>query len=213
MKKDNIINDKIKLEPLNEQIQDKFKSELAHIFEAMAENDDIAEAVESLIDQSSDIVEIQSKLLLLIKEYVKNKSSLDKEKNQDLILNEKSILDDIYKLSNKLLQDIHNENNLDQVGIKNKTDILTAKSKENCKKILKIFAIYQVYKVMNPNRIAGETAKDNFKNNLLRGGEKFAAKYEGGKDSDKKKYGSPELSKIRKQIVNFKKNNGKQLGR
>ena len=41
---------------------------------------------------------------------------------------------------------------------------------------MKNFAVYEVYKVMNPKRIAGETAKDNYKHNLIEGGEKLSFK-------------------------------------
>ena len=39
--------------------------------------------------------------------------------------------------------------------------------------------VYEIYKILNPNRIAGETALENFMNNVIRYGVKEAMKHEG----------------------------------
>jgi predicted ATP-dependent endonuclease of OLD family len=76
-------------------------------------------------------------------------------------------------------------------------NILSTRAKKDLKKSIKNFAIYQVYKVINPKRIAGETKKDNYVNNLMHGGQKLASKYEGGKSADLKQYGRAEVARIK----------------
>jgi hypothetical protein len=43
------------------------------------------------------------------------------------------------------------------------------KSREDFKRSVQHFIIYQIYKIMNPRRIAGETKKDNYIHNLYMG--------------------------------------------
>ena len=83
--------------------------------------------------------------------------------------------------------------------------VLDAKAKASVKKIIKEFAIYEVYKVMNPRRIAGETKKDNYAHNMMMGGQKRASKYEGGKESDLKSYGEAEVRRIEQASKTFQK--------
>ncbi|MGV2431886.1 MAG UNVERIFIED_CONTAM: DUF5394 family protein [Rickettsiaceae bacterium] len=63
---------------------------------------------------------------------------------------------------------------------KDKNAFLDSKSLKHIKDIIKRFAIYEIYKMMNPRRIAGETAKDNFISNVFLYGLKVAMRYEGG---------------------------------
>ncbi len=61
---------------------------------------------------------------------------------------------------------------------------------------------------MNPRRIAGETAKDNYDHNMMIGGQKQASKYEGGKESDLKSYGDAEVRRIEQASKTFQKGGG-----
>ncbi len=70
---------------------------------------------------------------------------------------------------------------------KSKLDSITPESKKNLKTLLKNFVIYEVYKVMNPRRIAGETKEINYKNNLITGDEKKADRYAGRHFSEQEK--------------------------
>ena len=54
-------------------------------------------------------------------------------------------------------------------------DELSKEEKERRHRLM----IYEVYKVMNPNRLAGETGIENFINNVITRGIKTAMKYEG----------------------------------
>lgn len=57
-----------------------------------------------------------------------------------------------------------------------KEEELTKEERERRHRLM----VYEVYKVMNPNRLAGETSIENFINNVITRGIKTAMKYEGG---------------------------------
>lgn len=64
-------------------------------------------------------------------------------------------------------------------------DFLTEKQLKDLKEQIKRHVIYEFYKFANPRRIAGETAKENFCNNLVRGGIEYAMKFEGAEYASK----------------------------
>ncbi len=78
--------------------------------------------------------------------------------------------------------------------------------KQHVKNLLKRFVIYEIYKIMNPKRIAGETKTSNFTNNMITGGLKRALKYEGGKPKDLAKYSPGMIKKLTKYHNKFKTN-------
>lgn len=61
------------LDILEPHRKSKFESELANIFEDMKESDDLGAAIELMIAECNEVTEIQSKLVLLIQEHLKNK--------------------------------------------------------------------------------------------------------------------------------------------
>lgn len=73
------------------------------------------------------------------------------------------------------------------------------------KKNLEKFMVYEIYKILNPRKIAGETRLDNFINNMITGGLKRASKYEGGKAKDLRKYSPSLIKKLNKQHSKFNK--------
>lgn len=56
---------------------------------------------------------------------------------------------------------------------------LSPKEKARLKKLFTLFAVYEAYKITNPNQLAGETRQDNFINNLHMYGKEFAIKKTG----------------------------------
>lgn len=81
---------------------------------------------------------------------------------------------------------------------------IITKACENLKAMMKRFVIYEIYKFLNPRRIAGKTKLENFIINYLLRGEKIARKFEGGSDADLKNYSPALLKKLRlkrKQLV------------
>ena len=61
------------LDIIDPHVKNKFESELAHIFEDMEKDDDLGAAVDKLIDECSELTELQSKLILLIQEHLKKR--------------------------------------------------------------------------------------------------------------------------------------------
>ena len=91
------------LDILEPHRKSKFESELADIFEDMKESDDLGAAIELMIEGCNEVTEIQSKLVLLIQEHLKNKKRmLSPEKLAKVEADEKRIVRDIEELSRKL---------------------------------------------------------------------------------------------------------------
>ncbi len=61
--------------------------------------------------------------------------------------------------------------------------------------------IYEIYKMLNPNRIAGETALENFMNNVMRYGIKEAMQHEGKEFA--KYFNSKDLENIESHRFSF----------
>lgn len=199
------------LDILEPHRKSKFESELADIFEDMKKSGDLGAAIELMIAECNELTEIQSKLVLLIQEHLKNKKKmLSPEKLAKIEADEKRIVRDIEELSRKLLKkiDIELDPSLGEISRKDRAHILNLEAKNNIKRLIKNFAIYEVYKIMNPKRIAGETAKENYVHNLIEYGENVASKYEGGRESDLKRYGPAEVARLKRQAATFKKGGG-----
>ncbi|MFK7974438.1 MAG: DUF5394 family protein [Rickettsiaceae bacterium] len=188
------------------------QSELFDVVEAMKKDDDLGSAIDKVFESTDNIHEIQAKIILLIQESLKIKCKKD-------ISVEKDLIQDIGELSRHFLDTHIQPDEIDHAlepvegivvskGRRKRKDLLDNLSKKNLKRLLKNFAVYEVYKVMNPKRIAGETKKENYTYNMMVGGEKLASKYEGGKDSDLKQYGESEVSRIKNQANSFKKGGG-----
>ena len=196
------------LDSIDTDAKQGFESELAPIFEDMEKDSDLLAALDKLIDECTELPELQSKLMLLIQEYLKqNKKNMDPKKSQDFEFDEKKITRDAEELCRKLLQEVDKEldPSLGVISRKDRAHILNVEAKKSIKRLMKSFVVYQIYKIMNPKRIAGETVKDNYKHNLMEGGESLASKYEGGKKSDIKKYGYSETERMKRRVADFKK--------
>lgn len=202
--KDNILDE------LDPYLKKRYESELSHIFEDLEKDDDLGKAIEQICDDTNDLNEIQSKLILTIKEHLKisRKSNLRVDEGVDA--DEEKIAKDITEFCRTVMQDLDKdiEQNTGRISHKDRAHLLSVEAKKNLKRVMKSFVIYQVYKIMNPKRIAGETSKENYQNNLIYGGQKLAGKYEGGKEDDLKKYGSAEVNRMQRQASSIKRDGG-----
>jgi hypothetical protein len=196
------------IEKLSASAKVKPESELENLFEEIGQDEDLGKAVEKIFDEITDLNEIQVKIILLIRNYLKakKKSGIDVNKIDEL---EKKITEDISKFAGKFNRVVEEEidPNLGTVK-KGKESILNIEAKKNLKRIMKNFAVYEVYKIMNPKRIAGETKEDNYRKNLMQGGEQLASRYEGGKESDLKQYGEAKVERIKHQALSMSKSGG-----
>jgi hypothetical protein len=144
-------------------------------------NQEIQNLIASMQEDSFDLSELQTKFLILIKASL---SKLNKQKsvaiNHKLNTNEKDILEQLDMLSRYLMMQKSHVAREASAGLnapKDKYANLTSASINNTKQILKRFVIYEIYKVLNPHRIAGETKRDNFVNNYISGGIRKAMRY------------------------------------
>ena len=178
----------------NDSLSEKYESEMAEILEELKKDANVGKAIDRIIEEADELGEMQSKLILLIKQHLaKSELKIDKLTGKKIKFNDEEVEQDISKFTRDLINDKYP---------------LDAKAKANIKKTIKEFAIYEVYKVMNPRRIAGETKKDNYAHNMMIGGEKRASKYEGGKESDLKSYGEAEVRRIERASKTFQKGGG-----
>lgn len=211
-KKNNILQDNKDdiLNGLDPYLKKKYESELAHIFEDLEKDDDLGAAVDQIFEETNDLDEIQSKLILVIKEHLKIAKKNGKKTKGGVDADVSKVSKDITEFCLTIMQDLDEELDptLGKVSRKDRAHLLNVEAKKNIKRIMKNFVVYEVYKVMNPKRIAGETVKENYQNNLIEGGQKLAEKYEGGKESDLKSYGSVEVSRMQQQATAFRRGGG-----
>ena len=195
---------------IKNSLSEKYESEMVEILEELKKDENVGKAIDRIIEEAADLGEMQSKLILLIKKHLaKRELKTAKLTGKKIKFNDEEVEQDISKFTRNLIKrhegadrDIDANNSIDDKYP------LDAKAKASVKKIIKEFAIYEVYKVMNPRRIAGETKKDNYAHNMMMGGQKRASKYEGGKESDLKSYGEAEVRRIEQASKTFQKGGG-----
>lgn len=83
-------------------------------------------------------------------------------------------------------------------------------SRKQLKEILKRAVIYESYKSMNPRKIAGETVRENFEDNVVLRGIKKAIKQEGAAaSSTMSQFTTAELGALQNKHREFKKGQGR----
>lgn len=158
--------------------------------------------ISGLTESNLDLSSLQAKFLLLIRATLKrvckeNLTGLEEK----LKSNEHEILEQLRALSHYIMMQKVEVVQKATTNLENPKDQyahLTSTSIQFTKQLLKKFAIYEIYKVMNPHRIAGETKKENFVSNYITGGLRKAIKYEGGSKKDMKSYSNKMLKDLDK---------------
>ncbi|AAY60891.1 hypothetical protein RFEPED_0895 [Rickettsia felis str. Pedreira] len=183
--------------------------EVEEIFEELSQNEEFEYEIERILailnEQTMDLTQLQSRIILLIRKY------LGKTKNLKLKMDEKLVNKNVAEVSNYLMHQrskIVRDANKNLANPKDKLQGITKQARMDLKRLIKSFAVYQVYMFMNPKRIAGETKLMNFAYNMIRGGMKLAKKYEGGKEKDIKSYSPRLIKKLEKAHAGFKKSGG-----
>lgn len=149
--------------------------------------------VEEISKDNFDLSALQTKIMLLIKPIVE-KAYLGKDKKkkmEELRKERESLRHKIKDLGffftmKRSAKHINAPGNLDLP--EDRKAFLNNSSAQALKNELKRHAIYEVYKMTNPRKIAGETRKDNFVGNVITKGEKVARKHEGGSKKEVQKY-------------------------
>lgn len=207
-------NDKIQVTAGCQEVDEakKYESEMAHIFEELHKDLNFANALEAIFDGSNNLNEIQSKIILLIEQYISETKG--KNKNAALVVDTHKIAQDIDKISSNFMKTLGQEADdpeISSVAKKDELQFITGQAKKDLMRTLKNLAVYELYKVMNPRRIAGETKKDNYINNTMVRGHKIASLYEGGSKAEVQSYDKQELARIEKQSNSFRKG-GNNIG-
>jgi hypothetical protein len=195
---------------IKNSLSEKYESEMVEILEELKKDENVGKAIDRIIEEAADLGEMQSKLILLIKKHLaKRELKTDKLTGKKIKFNDEEVEQDISKFTRNLIKRYEGaDRDIDANNSIYDKYPLDARAKASVKKIIKEFAIYEVYKVMNPRRIAGETKKDNYAHNMMMGGQKRASKYEGGKESDLKSYGEAEVRRIEQASKTFQKGGG-----
>ncbi|WP_016917334.1 DUF5394 family protein [Rickettsia honei] len=186
--------------------------EVEEIFEELSQNEEFEYEMERMLsilnEQTMDLTQLQSRIILLIRKYLGKTKNL---KLKMLKMDEKLINKNVAEVSNYLMHQhskIVRDANKNLTNPKDKLQGLTKQARIDLKRLLKSFAVYQIYMFMNPKRIAGETKLMNFAYNMIKGGMKLAKKYEGGKEQEIKSYSPKLIKKLEKAHVGFKKSGG-----
>ena len=181
--------------------------EAMEIFNTLSASDAFDQEIEQILavlnEKTMDLTKIQTQIIILIKKYL---GKLDGKK-LGVKIDEKLISKNVAEVSNYLMQQrsqVVKEANKGLIKSKDNLQGVGGKSKDNLKKLVKNFALYQVYKFMTPKRIAGETKEENFAHNMIKGGMDLARQYEGGSKSDIKGYKPEFIKKLEKAHQQFK---------
>lgn len=186
------------------------QEDLQEFLNALEEDPEVAAEIEKLIEESlgADLSEVQTKIMLILDQYLKSMEKRQGRKIHTLRAKKEELTNKISALSMYFIMrsDQFTKRRFDlQQKSEKHFNSLTKEAQKAFKQTLKRFVIYELYKVLNPKRIAGETKAENFINNVITSGMKQARKFEGGKDNEIKQH-SPELLKqLEKEHKEFKK--------
>jgi hypothetical protein len=185
-----------------EKLESELSGEMSDILALLEDDPEFKAEIESIIEQihksNYDISKVFEKIMLLLENSVRM-----------LILKEKlkDILSDLQGSSNSIKQRVQEiavhlmiRRNL---GIYNSKedikDFVVTKACDNLKAMMKRFVIYEIYKLLTPRMIAGQTRLQNFIANFILRGERVARRFEGGTEKELKKYNPKLLQKLRKK--------------
>ncbi len=177
------------------------------IFNELNTNDAFEQEIEQILaclnEQTMDLTKLQTQIIILIQKYLGKLNN----KKLNLKIDEKLISKNIAEVSSYLMQQhslLVKEANRGLIKSKDNLQGISKQSRLEARRLVKNFALYQVYKFMNPKRIAGETKKENFAYNMIKGGMDLAKHYEGGSKGDIKSYSPEFIKKLNKAHQKFK---------
>jgi hypothetical protein len=176
MKTDNKDNNGIRLRNTADKVAALNSTSLIQLLEAAYE---LRKALQEGRPGAQGSITEQEPVMMILLEYLilnEDNPNLDPKIFQFL---EKFFGKKLKKKKNKLKEDEEKDvEEEEEEELEQKTDDLLTKER---KKIKARMAIYQIYKITNPERLAGETDVDNFIKNVKTRGIDVAMKYEGSK--------------------------------
>jgi len=156
----------------------ELNNELQTIIKKISNQKDIKDIIEQIFDKSDNLDTLRTALILSISRYIKTKQEIGNQKPIEEGKKQKLSIEESKEIDQEINQFV--DNALELHGLKNKKfDIDNIKARKDFKRIVAHFTIYEIYKVMNPKRIAGETKEKNYAHNLIRGGKKLASNMRG----------------------------------
>ncbi|PCJ29353.1 MAG: hypothetical protein COA94_01800 [Rickettsiales bacterium] len=184
---------------INPHLRSRFELEMSSILEDFSSDQDLDKSMERIFQCSNTPDELESKLTILLSKYAENlvsqKEMQATHEIQDVVQRE------ITKFCCNLTCNLGKGETHSSRDSLDKRCILTIESRKNLQREIQNFTIYLLYKVLNPKRISGETAKGNYINNLIARGKNVAGKYTGGQEKDLKKYTDREINAMQKQAA------------
>lgn len=165
----------------NEHIDEKYEKISPALSAKQKDSFDreIEQILTNFNEKTADLTKLQTQIISLVKKYSQSDNVLVDAKDTEI--DEKVIAKNISEASVYLMKQRENilKDNTTLVKKDDNFELTNNKSKEDFKRLVKGFAVYEIYKCMNPERIAGETQQDNFTHNLATGGIKKAEHYAG----------------------------------
>lgn len=186
------------------------------MLEDLNQDNSFDEEVEQILanfnEKTMDLTKLQTQIILLIKKYLGKRKFSNLTLGKDIKIDEKLIAANIAEASEYLIQqrsEVIKQMNKNLAKSKDNYQAISSKSRADFKKIIKNFAVYEVYKVMNPRRIAGETRRDNFAHNVVVRGLESAKHYTGGTSKEVENYSPQFLKKLENTHGTLKRGNSK----
>ena len=193
-------------------------TESAKMLEQLDEDEDFDKEVEEILsnlnEEDMDLTQLQTQIILLIKKYLHRLQEARGHKKDEIKLDEKVIEENIREVSTILMEqesEIIKKVNKDLAKSRDKYAAISKDSRNNLKRLIKNFAVYEMYKFLNPKRIAGETRRDVFTHNMIIGGLSRAKHYPGGTKNELSHY-SPAFIRFLESKHNVFRS-GKGMGR
>ena len=191
----------------------KAQEDLDSMLKFFEQDKDFSEQLLVILEEAEDLdlTKVQSKIILLLQKFSTKYSDklLGKFKFDEDYLS--SVRANIRDLSYELMQKSSKAISCEFGDMPTNPERLYSLNKDmslRVKKLMKQFAIYEMYKAINPNRIAGESKLDNFISNAILRGVKSAKSYAGSKFVLKNKEIRKYVSNERQKIIKDKNNKG-----
>ncbi len=195
-------------------LEDEASPEVKALLDVLSADDEFNSELDALLanldPDNIDLTYLQTNLILLLQNMLGRLHISGKDKIKELLKSkEKQIGGHLKELSMHLMMTRSQTVKEFTKGIdtpKDKYAHLNTVSKTHIKQVMRRFAVYEVYKLMNPRRIAGETKRQHFMSNIITLGLRKAIKYEGETiEQVKKEYAPSVLKNLEKQHSRFKK--------
>jgi hypothetical protein len=166
---------------------DELPTEMKAILDSLGKDESFNQEIETLITtlKSDNITELFARILAIIKSRLPKISKEDRLRlNRILKHRGDAISRHLKELGAYILITHAKDLGTNKKTMFNRTtgifSDLNAEARKNLAGLIKRFVVYEMYKILSPEQIAGETRRENFVNNMIVGGLDRALHYAGG---------------------------------